>query len=73
VLTGFGKRRSLVNSQQNKEGVMDEEVKAKVDELGGWVEGDMIRFPTVDAKWQFERWLNENSWDYDPVALFYGW
>lgn len=41
-----------------------EEVEAKVKELGGWFDGDVIRFPSIELHEQFKRW----RWFEEPAA-----
>jgi len=36
-------------------------LRAKVKELGGWFDGEMIRFPSVYIKDQFVAWCNSNK------------
>jgi hypothetical protein len=36
----------------------NEQVDAKVRELGGWYQGDSVKFPSVDAGEAFARWYS---------------
>lgn len=45
----------------SKDSIVYREFMAKVKELGGWIEGDQVRFPTPYAALQFEQYLIDGA------------
>lgn len=39
----------------------EKDFKVAVKKFGGWIEGDMVRFPTVHQRQQFERYCAEQE------------
>lgn len=50
-------RNGEMTMNVSKDSPAHKEFLAKVKELGGWIEDDKVRFPTVYAAQQFERYL----------------